>query len=210
MKPFAATLATSLAVVLGPLANTNAVEAEHPPAPAMKQARSYRLTQTERGQETVSTVTVGTAATDVDADRLTLDITSKAGIGRLVITLLPETDAGESTWPAKVTLRLKLKALAMIQIDNGAQTIISESLRGPKPRATYVTPTDEIAKQQQKNEVDADHPLHLTIRKVAGVEEEAAANQPAREAHFEVNVPVAFLKNKPKEVHIRWIDYYRG
>ena len=95
---------------------------------------SYRLTQAERGAESVTIIEGG-------PDAVTFDITSKSGIGRLVITPLASEPSKRGAWSTRVTLRLHLKQLAFIQLDNGKHTITSESLRGPKPRATYVTPS---------------------------------------------------------------------
>lgn len=160
--------------------------------PQPPQPRKYRLSQIERGKQAVRTAE-GTTASAV------FDLDSPSGIGRLTI----QPTGGK--WSRNVTLRLHLRGLEHVQLDNGTHTIISESLRGPKPRATYVTKSGERAKQRQQNEVDSKHAMFLPIR---WIEANPRTDRPA--GHFEIRVPAAFLKDAPQELHVRWIDFHRG
>jgi len=191
-------------------------------AEAGKSKREYRLKQKERTALSDTTV-VG------DAAAVSVDIESRSGIGQLI--MIPSN--GESMegdlWSRSVTLRLYVRGLDMIQLDNGTLTIVSALVhKGDgkgRHRVTYVTPSNETRKEELKNKIDEKDRLNLWVDSIASRRPEEAAEEKVEEvkawtpegdpalrekAHIQIQVPAAFLKDEPEQIEIRWIDFYRG
>jgi hypothetical protein len=112
--------------------------------------------------------------------RTEVAITSRSGIGGA--TLICKCD----TWPAVITLNLKLHGLESIQMDNGL--IRFEACE---------TMTNEVPYYLSGSAQDAPQ---------SGVLSLAIQNE---KAFFSVQLPVEILKGNPERIHITWIDFYR-
>ena len=138
----------------------------------------------------------------VEGESATIDIRSPRGIGRTTVR------SADGNWPKRLILRLHLKGLEHFEISNGLQALATSvsSTKGAAPRPTHVTPGAGAARPEIENQVTADHPLALHIRPVPA---EGEKPKIPLIGYFEVEAPADLLKAKPRELHIRWIDFYR-
>ena len=109
-------------------------------------------------------------------------VTSKSGIGggRIV--------RGEPQWPARLVVRLDLKGLESLRMDNGA-IHIDTSLKGPAK-----TPYWKTGKSQRPAE-QPDGTMELRVTQSEG--------------HVEVVVPKEMTEGNREAINVAWIDFFR-
>lgn len=130
---------------------------------------------------------------ETKADTATLTLTSPSGIGTAAISLK------QGQWPHKVVLRLRLKGLESFTISNGKVAIgAAVSSHGDQgPRVYRKDGGQEIPVQKSD-------PHWMEIKVVGG------EKAPLKDGYFEVVLPEALLRDGPKTLTVRWIDFYRG
>ncbi len=135
---------------------------------------------------------------DGTSDLVVFHIRSKRGIGSA--TIRPRT-----RWPKKVELRLHLRGLENLELDNGTRVIASSYSIHHKN--TYVSITGSPGRRDLKNKVKNSHPLFLKITPVS-LKPERAPSIPL-DGYFKVMIPGKFLKKQPRSLKVNWIDFYR-
>lgn len=131
-------------------------------------------------------ITLGKAAdkaaiTSTD-ERTTIAIESKTGIGTAVLR------PGKDGWPKQLRLDLNLKGLEGFTAHDGTKRV----------HTSLGSKTPEVLKLRDGKwePIDLDLKLAPTIRKVGG--------------RIHVDFPPAWLDAERKEIHLQWIDFYRG
>ncbi len=154
----------------------------------------YFLMQTERGESTAF-------AARGSEESVEFDIQSATGIGDLVLSRLGEA------WSQRVTLRLHLQGLESVELSTDSHTLttsVSSSDGAVRPTQVMEGPSaDEGSNPEQ---VAADHEFRLPVRLVPVEGGEVGI---PLDGHFEVTVPAALLRENPKSITLRWIDFYR-
>lgn len=129
--------------------------------------------------------------------KATFEIHSRSGIGSATIT------AKSGAWPKTVIVRFHLGGLERFAISNGKATLSgSVASYGENAKRLHLSHGDE------EKEVEKNSPYWTQI-KMLGVDGRPSTDYPLKNGYFEVAVPKAMFKDKPKTLTISWIDFYR-
>lgn len=102
-------------------------------------------------------------------------------------------------WPDKIVLRLHLSGLESLSVDTGKfQASWSVSSTGE--------PTTSMALNQGDQEavLTTDSPYFTNVKLIG-----KKPIIPLHDGHFEVTLPAKLLEENPKQLSLRWIDFYR-
>lgn len=123
------------------------------------------------------------AAVTLEDGATVVTIASRSGIGG---AKLVRTGVG---WPAQLTVRLALKGLESLRMENGAIQF-DASLKGPRLVPYWKAGTGD----QRPQTVGGT--LEVVLRKT--------------EVAVEIVVPKELMEGNPTEIRFGWIDFYRG
>lgn len=113
------------------------------------------------------------------------DITSKTGIGHIILTKLIEK------WPEKIVVRMHMKGLEFFQVTNDNLTVrwsVSNSRQGT---------LHSLWQDNKESTLPADSPFYTDVKIVS------------KDGYFEVPLPSKMFEKNPKEIRLDWIDFYR-
>lgn len=127
--------------------------------------------------------------------RTIFSIHSPSGIGRATIH--------RESWPDHVSLRLYLRGLEGLTIENGSVALKASVLSHSGHRRLL-----RVVRQGQEKVVKDDSPYRTEIRAfdAAGKPIEGL---PGENGYFEMVLPGALFEGEPKSLCIGWIDFYR-
>lgn len=143
-------------------------------------------------------------------DRVDFRIHSSTGIGGATIT------RRGAAWPANIFVRLHVNGLESFQISNE----VTEEVSG-KPSCNALTLHAAIAsdsgtprirqwKNGNENELfDKDSQCWMSIRLLNSAGHRAS-QMPLRRGDIELRLPAILFAEHPREITLRWIDFYRG
>ena len=133
-------------------------------------------------------------------------VQSPSGISDMVVTRKREH------WPDVVKLRLQLKGLEKLQVISGdlslgARVNSSQASAGHKAGSGKVDYHcwKDVGKKEQRLAVDSRY--WLPIKRVEGLVSNMNASGKKRD--FEITLPKTLLEENPKEITVKWIDFYR-
>jgi len=131
-----------------------------------------------------------------DQKQTVFTVTSASGIGS---TVIERRDEG---WPGSLVLRLRLKGLESLKINNGTESLgVAVTLRGQR------TVTRQW-KGEQEIELAGDDPLRVSVS-VLGADGKPAKALPVKDGTIEVTLPAAFFQGNPKRISVDWVDFFR-
>lgn len=138
-----------------------------------------------------------------------VSIVSETGIGRT--TLIRTGD----TWPQRMRVRLRLRGLESLRMTVGdaavgdaaaggeadGDTTVEWSVASTRPHDMRTT----LFRGKQETPLGKDDPLYAELRIVSD-----DVKIPLASGYFEVTVPAKLLAANPRELQLRWIDFYRN
>ena len=138
-------------------------------------------------------------AVEEKAGRTIVDVRSAFGIGRMKLS------ATNNQWPTTLVLRLHLRGLESLHIDNGTSSIDISILSYQSHRQlceVIHTPGE------RRQSVDEESSFWMPVQ-IKNTKTTAQPKIPLENGYFEATLPAVLLKDKPKTLSIRWIDFYR-
>lgn len=132
-----------------------------------------------------------------DGDCAVIDVRSESGIGQL--ELLPV----EAKWPAGIIVRLHLRGLESLRINNGSHTITTS--------VTSSFPHKQLCEifTEGRSSVMSDESRYWLELKVVNEKAEKDLIVPLDAGYFEVIIPAAIFDSAPKSISVEWVDFYR-
>ena len=128
-------------------------------------------------------------------DKGVISVRSPFGISQATI------ERSGNKWPTTVMLRLHLKGLEKIKVNNGKDTLeAAVSSQDGKVRLWKDGKED--------SPLDSKHPYWMEIRMV-GADGKPVKTIPLKDGYFEMQFPKALLGDNPKSITLNWIDFYR-
>lgn len=128
------------------------------------------------------------------ANRACFAVRSPSGIGSATITRTGER------WPATVVIQLHLRGLESIILAAGKVTLAgSVASHGDQARRVY-----RLDGGKERPVVKGEP--YWTEITMSGTD----ARIPLKDGYFEIMLPPALLRDQPKSLNLRWIDFYRG
>ena len=133
-----------------------------------------------------------------EGDKTVFTIRSPFGISNAVIQRTGEK------WPTAIVLRLHLKGLESLRIQNDKWTLAAAVASHRE------TPRVRLWKDKnEENPIDIKSPYWMPIR-MLGSDQKPTTDIPLNEGYFEMQLPVALFEDNPESITIHWIDFYRG
>jgi hypothetical protein len=123
-----------------------------------------------------------------------IDVRSDSGIDKATIKRLKDT------WPMSIVVRLHLKGLESFRAGSG-KVVVEWSVSSNGQNASRVSlrqGNDELA-------LDKKSPFFTSVRIVGG-----NGKIPLKGGYFEVPLPAKLTAGNPRELTLRWIDFYRN
>lgn len=133
-----------------------------------------------------------------DEDTLVLDVTSEFGIDRAIDRATVERLA--DAWPKHVIVRLHLGGLESFRAGHG-DLAVDWALSADPKAAGRVT----LWQGQKETPLAKESPYYTHGRLVGG-----DGKTPQSGGYFEVPLPAKLLAGNPRQIALRWIDFYRG
>lgn len=136
-----------------------------------------------------------TVTAQADGANGVIAVQSPSGIGSATIERLGEK------WPATVTIQLRLKGLESFAASNGKEKVSAAVASG-------------TLKVRQWKDDKENEPLTAGSAWLLGLQILDAGGQPARKlplknGSFVLILPKALLAGNPKNITLKWIDFYR-
>lgn len=135
-----------------------------------------------------------------NAQRAIVSITCPAGIGNAVIQRTADT------WPKQLALRLNLRGLEQVSILNLDASL---TLRGSILSHGNHRQLLKVAKGKRSTKVGQDSPFFTKIE-AFDRQSNPTREIPLVEGYFQLEIPAAMLNGNPKDITIRWIDFFRS
>ena len=129
-----------------------------------------------------------------EADSTIFDINSNFGIDRATITRESED------WPKSILVRLHLNGLESFRVGSG-ETAVEWSVASTGQNAVRMA----LHKAGDESTLDETSPYYSNVRIVGG-----GRKIPLKGGFFEVPLPAKLFEENPKEITLRWIDFYRN
>jgi hypothetical protein len=123
-----------------------------------------------------------------------IDITSQFGIDKATISRKSDK------WPKAILVRLHLGGLESFKAGDekfAVEWSVSSTGENAK-RVSLRKGRDEVA-------LDDKSPYHTTVRIVGG-----NGKIPLKDGYFEIRLPAKLFEGNPKEITLRWVDFYRN
>jgi hypothetical protein len=146
---------------------------------------NFKIT-TKRGNDRVGV--------KVDQDGACFTIRSPMGISSATIQRI------DSTWPARMKLRLYLRGLESLKVGNGTATVSAAVASHVSSAGIRVWLNDHEEKTLLENER-----FFMTIHK----HQIPVETKEPVVSYFEVDLPAALFEANPATIHVDWIDFYR-
>ena len=128
-----------------------------------------------------------------------LDLHSKSGIGQAEISSV------DGKWQRPLIIRLHLRGLESLRVNNREFTIATSVLSRPPYRQLCEVFPVAGQKGFPVEEVD---PFWIPLR-IANRKEQGRRVIPLEEGYFEVTLPDVLLEGNPETLFIQWIDFFR-
>jgi hypothetical protein len=128
------------------------------------------------------------------SDKTIIDITSKFGIDKATI------QRKSDIWPKSILVRLHLRGLESFQASNG-DVAVEWSVSSTGENAKRVS----LRKGRKELALDEKNPYYSEVRLVSG-----SGKIPLKDGYFDVPLPAKLFEANPKEITLRWIDFYRN
>ncbi|MEK6235965.1 MAG: hypothetical protein N2C14_14755 [Planctomycetales bacterium] len=148
--------------------------------------------------ETDLQAAVGRADTRVrfvsEGDQTVIDVASASGIDTATIT------RKSKKWPSNLVVRLRLSGLESFRVAN-ATTAVEWSVASTGDPAARVS----LRKGKVETAINEKNPWHGQVRIVGG-----NRKIPLKDGFFEVRLPAKLFDGDPKQITLRWIDFYRN
>jgi len=129
-----------------------------------------------------------------EKDASVIDIQSEFGIGKARI------ERNVDNWPPAVTVRLHLRGLESFKVGQGDVTVEwFASMDGKR-----ITSYSSLRQGNKESSLDKQSPY---FTKVAVEWKEQPL--PREVAYFEVRLPAKLFAGNPKEITLRWVDFFR-
>lgn len=158
---------------------------------------------TLRGRDDTATIVEKT-------DRVVFRIRSSTGIGGASITRRGKA------WPARVVVRLHVNGLESFQVSNEATDEVSKKLSSNAitVHAAISSHPGVPSIRQWRNDdehelLDQDSQYWMPI-KLLDPAGHRATQMPLRGGDIELHLPSILFADNPREITLRWIDFYRG
>ena len=133
-----------------------------------------------------------------EGDKTEFTIRSPFGISNAVIQRMGEK------WPKAIVLRLHLKGLESLRIQNDKWTLAAAV------SSHRETPRVRLWKDKKEDHpIDTKSPYWMQILTL-GSDRKPTTDVPLNEGYFEMQLPVALFEDNPESITIHWIDFYRG
>ena len=129
-----------------------------------------------------------------EGDNVIVDITSKFGIDNATIK------RKSNEWPKSILVRLHLGGLESFKA-GGEDVAVEWSVSSTGEHAKRVS----LRKGREDLALDERSPYHTTVGIVGG-----NGKLPLKDGYFEVPLPAKLFEGNPKEITLRWIDFYRN
>jgi len=127
-------------------------------------------------------------------DKTIFDITSRTGIDKATIRC--ET----KQWPKTIFVRLHLSGLESFTVGSDNVTV-EWSVSSTGKNAKRVS----LRKDKKQTSLDEKSPYYTKVRIVGG-----NGRIPLKGGHFEIPLPAKLFEGNPREISLRWIDFYRN
>ena len=127
-------------------------------------------------------------------DETIFDIGCPFGIDTATITRLA------AQWPARILVRLHLQGLESLEVSQHDLTI-EWSVQSTGSNTARVS----LQQGQTKSILSEPSPYYTPLRIVGG-----NGKIPLKKGYIEVRLPDALFAENPKEIQLRWIDFYRN
>lgn len=142
--------------------------------------------------------TVGRANTRIrflsEGEKTIFDISCKFGIDKA--TIRRESDE----WPKVILVRLRMSGLESFTVDND-KAVVEWSVSSTGKNTKRVS----LRRGREEASLDEKSPYHTHVRIVGG-----NGTIPLKGGYFEVPLPAKLFEDNPKQVVLRWIDFYRN
>jgi hypothetical protein len=142
-------------------------------------------------------IAAGRTGTDIrfhsEGDVAVVEIKSQAGIDKATI----KREASE--WPRAILVRLHLSGLESFRV-GGSGVSVEWSVSSTGENATR----SSLVSGKRVVPITKESPYFAEIR-IVGSEKEI----PLKAGYFEIAIPPKLLENKPQELTLQWVDFYR-
>jgi len=132
-------------------------------------------------------------------ERITLDVYSKRGIGKL------ELSTADEQWQKPIILRLHLRGLESLRIDIGTFSVTTSFMSSPP----YLQRCElKQAGEPVSTPLKEDSPFWIPTR----IENRGDSKDrviPLETGYFEVTIPELLFHDNPPSLVIQWIDFFR-
>ena len=133
--------------------------------------------------------------------------------GATIVNIVSETGIGGTklirtgdSWPQRLRVRLRLRGLESFRMTAGGaaagdDTTVEWSVASTRSHDVRTT----LIRGRQETPLGKDDPLYAELRIVSD-----DIKIPLASGYFEVTVPAKLLAANPRELQLRWIDFYRN
>lgn len=133
--------------------------------------------------------------------------------GATIVNIISETGIGGTklirtgdSWPQRLRVRLRLRGLESFRMTAGGaaagdDTTVEWSVASTRSHDVRAT----LIRGRQETPLGKDDPLYAELRIVSD-----DIKIPLASGYFEVTVPAKLLAANPRELQLRWIDFYRN
>ena len=129
-----------------------------------------------------------------EGEKTVFDITSKFGIDKATIRRKSDD------WPKTILVRLHLGGLESFTSGND-KVAVEWSVSSTGKNAKRVS----LRKGREELALDEKSPYHTDVRLVGG-----NGMIPLKGGYFEVPLPAKLFEGNPREITLRWVDFYRN
>ena len=146
------------------------------------------------GSKSGDTVTISP-----DGRGTVFNVHSTSGIGRA------EISSANGSWRKPLIMRLHLRGLESLSVNNGHVTTQTSVLsRPPYRQLCEATPTGS----KRGAAVEATSPFWMTL-KIINTKDPRSPVIPLNSGYFEVTLPDVLFESNPNTLFVQWIDFYR-